>query len=429
LPDGVTIKMIGLGGIAVSDHRLRKLRPEVVDELAQSIALQGLLQPIRLRPRSRAGGGYILVAGWHRLEAVRKLGANSIRAEIVDDMKADATLLAEIDENLVRAELTPAERAMHIGERKKLYEKMYPETKHGGAPGKAGGGKKAKDAKIASFVEQTSKATSQSKRKVHLDATRAKHVVVLSDVAGTSLDKGDELDALAKLSEDEQHKLAKRVNAGEKVSAKTRVKQVRRAEREEQLALSTAAAATALGQEIPASVILVDWALRFEVRSELGEDRSPENHYPCGTVEEMAALKPPMADDVVVFAWTSAPQLENSMTVMRSWGLQYKSYWGWDKEIEGTGYWGRSRLELILIGTKGDKIPAPAPGEQCPQLFRSRRREHSRKPDEVYEAIERLYPNLVKLEMFARNPRTGWRSWGNELPNRTLDFMKMLPAA
>jgi N6-adenosine-specific RNA methylase IME4 len=208
--------------------------------------------------------------------------------------------------------------------------------------------------------------------------------------------------------------LTERAKAGEKVSAKTRVKQVRRAKREQELAASTAAAAVALGQEIPASVILVDWALRFETRSEHGEDRSPENHYPCGTVEEMIALKPPMADDVVVFAWTSAPQLENSMTALREWGIKYKSYSGWDKEIDGTGYWALSRLELILIGTKG-KIPAPAPGEQFPQLFRSRRRGHSEKPDEVYEAIERLYPNLIKLEMFARNPRSGWRSWGNEI--------------
>jgi hypothetical protein len=62
-----------------------------------------------------------------------------------------------------------------------------------------------------------------------------------------------------------------------------------------------------LGQEPPASVIVVDPALRFKVRSENGQDRSAENHYPCGTVEEMIALKPPMADDVAVFIWTSGP--------------------------------------------------------------------------------------------------------------------------
>ena len=90
--------MVGLSGIAVSDHRLRKLRPDVVDELAESILQQGMLHPVRLQPRSRGGSGYILIAGRHRLEAVRKnfkrkLGPDSIRAEIVgDDVKADAAL-------------------------------------------------------------------------------------------------------------------------------------------------------------------------------------------------------------------------------------------------------------------------------------------------------------------------------------------------
>ena len=120
------------------------------------------------------------------------------------------------------------------------------------------------------------------------------------------------------------------------------------------------------------------------------------------------------------------------MTVMRAWEIQYKSYAGWDKEIAGTGYWGRSQLELLLIGTKGKKIPAPAPGEQFPQSVRSRRREHSRKPDEFYEAIERLYPNVVKLEMFARNLRPGWRSWGNQIdsdaaPSAAADDLDEIP--
>ena len=150
------------------------------------------------------------------------------------------------------------------------------------------------------------------------------------------------------------------------------------------------------------------------MRSENGEDRSAENHYPCGTVEEMIALKPPMADDAVVFMWTSGPQLLNSIAIVKGWGFEYKTYSGWDKEVEGTGYSCRSRLELILIATKGN-IPAPVPGEQLPQLFRAKRGKHSEKPDVVYEEIARLYPNLSKLEMFARKPRPGWRTWGNEV--------------
>jgi hypothetical protein len=134
-------------------------------------------------------------------------------------------------------------------------------------------------------------------------------------------------------------------------------------------------------------------------------DRSPENHYQCGTVEEWRRSSRRWRNIAVVFAWTSSPHLDNAMKILREWGFTYKAYSGWDKEVDGTGYWGLSRLELILIATKGSKIPAPAPGEQFPQLFRARRGKHSEKPDEVYEEIARLYPNLIKLEMFARKPR------------------------
>jgi ParB-like chromosome segregation protein Spo0J len=197
----------------------------------ESIRMQGLLHPIILRPKD--GTGYLLVAGRHRLEAIRKLHdaghwtSSAIRAEIVE-MDDDAAVLAEIDENLIRADLTPAERAMHIARRKELYEELHPETKQGGAPGKAGGGKDTKPAKLATFAEDTARKTGESRRKVERDATRGKKVKVLADIAGTSLDQGDQLDALAKLSEKEQRDLADRAKAGENVSAKkiVRVRQL-----------------------------------------------------------------------------------------------------------------------------------------------------------------------------------------------------------
>ena len=85
--------------IAVPPERLRKLRPEVVDELAESIQRQGLLQPIVVR---RKGTGYTLVAGRHRLEAVLQLELDSVLTVILDGLPAAEAELAEIDENLVR---------------------------------------------------------------------------------------------------------------------------------------------------------------------------------------------------------------------------------------------------------------------------------------------------------------------------------------
>ena len=210
-------RMIALGGIAVAKHRLRALREDTANALAQSMADRGQLQPIVVRPRN--DGGYWLVAGMHRFEAAKILKWQEISCTVFDDMEAGQAELAEIDENLIRADLSPAERAMHIGKRKELYEKVHPETKKGGAPGKAGGGKKAKTAKLATFARDTATKTGLSQRSVERDGTRAKQVVVLSEIAQTSLDKRAEIDALAKLPELEQRKLAEAARTGDKISA------------------------------------------------------------------------------------------------------------------------------------------------------------------------------------------------------------------
>jgi ParB-like chromosome segregation protein Spo0J len=215
---------IKLGDIHVApDRHLRAVRDDLVPQLAQSMAEQGLLQPVMVRPRE--GGGYSLVCGRHRLEAARQLGWSTVAATITD-FDEDQAELAGIDENLIRGELSQAERALHVGRRKELYEKLHPETKHG-ATGR--GRKKSRQVGDSNdrFTKDTAK-TGQSERDVQRDATRAKSVVVLSEIIRTSLDRGTELDALAKLPPDEQRRLAQRAKAGEKVSARQRVQKTRR---------------------------------------------------------------------------------------------------------------------------------------------------------------------------------------------------------
>jgi ParB-like chromosome segregation protein Spo0J len=215
-------QMIDLRDIVVQPNRMRQLRPEVVDELAASIASEGLLQPIVVRPDPE-GVGFLLVAGWHRFAAKRKLKHETTECRVLDGLSADQARVAEIDENLIRADLTPSERAAHHAERKALYLKLHPETKHGGAPGKAGGGKKAKDAKLASFVKDIAKKTGKAKRTIARDVSRGEKIdpQALADLAGTCLDNGTELDALAKLPAPEQRSLAEAAKRGEKVSAIT----------------------------------------------------------------------------------------------------------------------------------------------------------------------------------------------------------------
>ena len=121
---------IAVDAITVPSERLRKLRPEVVDWLVESITARSLLEPIIVR---RRGVGYELIAGHHRFEAARNCGHQTIRAEVYDSLSDDEAELIQIDENLIRANLSDAERILHVARRKELYEKLHPETKHGGA--------------------------------------------------------------------------------------------------------------------------------------------------------------------------------------------------------------------------------------------------------------------------------------------------------
>ena len=103
-----------------------------------------------------------------------------------------------------------------------------------------------------------------------------------------------------------------------------------------------------------------------------------------------------------------------------AWGFGYRSAITWLKDKIGTGYWVRGQCEHLLIGTRGD-VPAPAPGEQPPAIIEAPRGRHSEKPAIFADEIARLFPNVPKLEMFAREARPGWDVWGNEVPQEAAE--------
>lgn len=400
---------VALSEITVTD-RLRALDPKVVKELAESMEGQGQLQPIVLRPRPSGKEGYRLVAGRHRLEAAKSLKWADIEAKVFKDMEADEAQLGEIDENLVRANLSAAEEAMHLKRRKDLYEKLFPETKKGGDPKtKVQSGKK-------SFSKDTAEKTGKDKRTVQRAVKRGKKGKDwLPEIRKTSLDKKDEIDALIELDKvapQERAKLVKEAKAGEKVSARTRLKQVRREEREAELGKKQKALPKA-----EFGVIVADPPWDPETWSEKGKSRHPSNHYPTQSKEILKALPVHKiaAKDCVLWLWTTAPFLKIAIDVMERWGFEYKSNYVWIKNKAGTGYWNRNMHEVLLIGTKG-KIPAPAPGTQKNSVITAPVGKHSAKPEEVLKMIEKYYPTLPKIELHRRGPaRKGWSAWGNEV--------------
>jgi len=136
--------------------------------------------------------------------------------------------------------------------------------------------------------------------------------------------------------------------------------------------------------------------------------------YPVMSVEEICRLRVPAAENAVLFLWATNPQLREALKVIEAWGFTYVSNLVWVKDKIGTGYYVRGKHELLLIAKRGD-MPTPPEEARPPSVLEAPRGKHSEKPEAVYELIENMYPGRRYIELFARNRRSGWESWGHEL--------------
>jgi N6-adenosine-specific RNA methylase IME4 len=170
------------------------------------------------------------------------------------------------------------------------------------------------------------------------------------------------------------------------------------------------------------NVIMADPPPPFETYSNItGMDRAVENHYETMTLEAIKALRIPAAPDCRLYLWSTVPLLPKMLQVMEAWGFRYSSHIVWVKGTldgtkvkHGTGYETFNAHELLLIGDKGD-VPSPIPGQQPLSVIFAPRTEHSSKPAVFIEMVERLFPDMRRLEMFGRQERPGWTVWGNEV--------------
>jgi N6-adenosine-specific RNA methylase IME4 len=141
---------------------------------------------------------------------------------------------------------------------------------------------------------------------------------------------------------------------------------------------------------------------------------SPDMHYPVMPVEEICKLRVPAAEDAVLFLWATNPKLEEALRVMEAWGFKYVTNLVWVKDKFGTGYYFRGQHELLLVGKRGN-LPVPEEQDRPPSVLFAKVGVHSEKPAEVYEMIEKMYPNRKPyLELFARTEkgRPNWVHWG-----------------
>jgi N6-adenosine-specific RNA methylase IME4/ParB-like chromosome segregation protein Spo0J len=146
--------------------------------------------------------------------------------------------------------------------------------------------------------------------------------------------------------------------------------------------------------------------------------RRVSGQYPTMSFADIAAL--PVSDIAasrsVLFMWSTSAVLEQSFRVLNAWKYSYKASAVWNKEIAGMGSWGfRIAHEYLLVAVRGN-MPTPAPSTRVNSVITVRRGAHSVKPLEVRKLIESFYPNLPKVELFARTRAPGWHVWGNQLP-------------
>jgi len=120
-------------------------------------------------------------------------------------------------------------------------------------------------------------------------------------------------------------------------------------------------------------------------------------------------------DDCLLFMWTSNPHLAQAIELGEAWGFEYKTVaFVWDKMNHNPGQYTLSNCELCLIFKRG-RIPKPRGARNMQQLVRSPRKEHSEKPVEVIQAIEKMFPAQERIELFARRKTKGWSVWGLDM--------------
>lgn len=143
-----------------------------------------------------------------------------------------------------------------------------------------------------------------------------------------------------------------------------------------------------------------------------------------GTMDLQAIMDLPVsklsADTSHLYLWVPNALLPDGLKVLEAWGYTYKSNIVWRKirkdggsDGRGVGFYFRNVTELVLFGVKGKNARTLQPGRTQVNFLETRKREHSRKPDEFYDIVESCSPGPF-LEMFARGPREGWSVWGNQ---------------
>jgi N6-adenosine-specific RNA methylase IME4 len=194
--------------------------------------------------------------------------------------------------------------------------------------------------------------------------------------------------------------------------------------------LSAAESFAAQCQHLACGTVLADPPWQFLNRTgKVAPEHRRLNRYGTLTLKEIQEIpvQCAAASKSHLYLWVPNALLPEGLAVLDAWGFKYKSNLVWHKvrkdggpDGRGVGFYFRNTTELILFGVRGS-LRTEAPGRRQVNIIRTQKREHSRKPDELYDIIEACSPGPY-LELFARGSRPGWEQWGNQVEEYQPDW-------
>lgn len=369
--------------------------------LADDIKANGLREPVVMFQGK-------LLDGRNRWRACQLAGVKPKTRQ----WSGDSPTAFVISTNVRRRHLTQGQLAAVAVEALPMFEAEAKERqrKHGGtAPGRKNTGGKVATSVRGKSRDHAAKALGTSARyvsDVKALAKKAPHLV--PKIKSGELTVPD-AKAIAARDKEEQGAVLQKLDSGEAVNAKQALRQLNREQRITEIKKASEPLDLG-GRRFP--VILADNPWKYDDENSRG---AAEDHYPTMELDEIKALpvEKHATDDAVLLLWATSPLLPEAIEVGRAWGFTYKASAVWPKSRAAQGHWFRIQHELVLLFTRGKMVP-PREENRPSSIIPGKAAEHSRKPDELHGLIEKMWPELPKLELFARRSRAGWTVWGNQ---------------
>ena len=340
--------------------------------LAENIKRNGLLQPIVINQNNN------MVSGRRRYAALKMLGWTEVHVNQIETKDDVDKLSKTLAENIMRKNLRWQEEVRQKAEIDQLMREKYGSAKPGGDRQTKAGKKHRSDSDQWS-TQKTAELLNQSK------------TVIIEDMQlARALEEYPELEKIERKS-----------------FAKRTYKQMQKRYEIDKIPK----------QELKGkyNVILADPPWDYDTKATALRGRALD-HYSTMTIEEIRDIpvKNITLDNAALFLWTTNPITKKAFSVVESWGFEYKTLLVWIKDKIGTGFYARSKNEIILIGIKGSFLPMTT---NLPEtVFYAKKGSHSSKPEIIYKIIEKMYPGQKYIELFKRGEnRKNWESWGKDI--------------